>query len=70
MLLIAILSIIGIIAVVAVLFIKFSPEFGGSHSSEDKERYASSGHYEKNEFQNLIETTMDMDAKGMAKTMW
>ncbi|MCZ4408859.1 MBL fold metallo-hydrolase [Cryomorphaceae bacterium 1068] len=70
MLLIAIPSTIGFIAVVAVLFIKFSPEFGGSHSNEDKERYATSGHYENNEFQNLIETSMDMDAKGMAKTMW
>jgi L-ascorbate metabolism protein UlaG (beta-lactamase superfamily) len=65
-----VLSIVALIAIVAVLFVNFNPEFGGSHSDDDKKRYTASGHYEEEKFQNLIETSMDMDAKGMAKTMW
>lgn len=64
------ISCVVLLAIVGFLFLTFSPEFGGSHSSDDKRRYSESGHYENGEFQNLIETSMDMDAKGMAKTMW
>lgn len=70
MLLVIILSAIGLVALVGIFFVNFSPEFGGSHSEADKKRYMESKHYENGKFQNLIETSMDMDAKGMAKTMW
>ncbi|MCH2215641.1 MAG: MBL fold metallo-hydrolase [Flavobacteriales bacterium] len=65
-----IISVIVIIAVTGFLFVKLSPEFGGSHSESDKARYAESGHYEENTFQNLIETKMDMDFKNMMKTIY
>lgn len=64
------LSSVAFIAIVALFFIKFSPEFGGSHSAEDKIRYTASGHYEKEQFQNQIETSMSMEAGTMAKTLW
>ena len=65
-----ILSIVAMVAVVGFLFLKLSPELGGSHDKTDQARYRESGIYEEGEFQNLIETSMDMDAGGMAKTMW
>lgn len=62
----SLLSLIAILVVGTVLFLNLSPEFGGSHSDEDKGRYAQSGHYEDGQFENLQTINMDMSfSKGI-----
>lgn len=64
------LSIIGILVVVGVLFVGFSPEFGGKHSTEDIERYEQSGNFNNGVFKNLTTTKMDMSAKDMVSVTY
>lgn len=69
---ILVFSIIGIVLItliIATLFINFSPQFGGSHSEEDKKRYQETGYYEDGKFTNLIPTSMDMSASKMLSAM-
>jgi len=42
------------------LFIRFSPEFGGKSTPEQKKAYAQLDYYQDGEFTNLIPTSMDM----------
>lgn len=60
------LGIVGLAVVGGGLFLGFSPEFGGKHSTEDIKRYEQSGHYKDGAFQNLSNTKMDMSMKDMA----
>ncbi|MCB0395192.1 MAG: MBL fold metallo-hydrolase [Flavobacteriales bacterium] len=57
--LVLILSII----IMATIFTKVSPQFGGSHSSADQERYRASGHYNNGKFENLISTELNAGPK-------
>jgi len=52
------LVLLGVLLVYIVLFINLSPEFGGSATEADKERYARSGRYEEAIFVNDIPTPM------------
>lgn len=52
------------------LFVKFSPEMGGTPSKQDIENYQKSKNYKEGLFQNLIETNMDMSFSSGMKTMW
>jgi L-ascorbate metabolism protein UlaG (beta-lactamase superfamily) len=54
------------ITIIAVCFINLSPQFGGSHSEEQRQQYAKSGHYQEGKFINQIPTTLDL---GFVKTM-
>lgn len=60
-LLIVIISICLILLIIGFLFVSLSPQFGGNPSSEQKAEFEKLGHYSNGEFQNLIETNMDMD---------
>ncbi|OHX68373.1 MBL fold metallo-hydrolase [Flammeovirga pacifica] len=57
------------IAVIGFLFLNFSPEFGGAHSTEDKERYTASGHYNEEGFFNLVPTSLDMNVDSIWATL-
>ncbi len=46
------------IVIIATLFFYFSPEFGGTHSKERKERYSQSANYQNGLFKNLGNITM------------
>lgn len=46
-----------------IIFIKVSPQFGGSHGEDDRMRYRESGHYQQGKFLNDIPTSMEMSAK-------
>lgn len=63
------LTLIVLILVIGFLFITFSPQFGGKHNQQDKERYQASGHYKNGIFENLTLTTMDLGGMDMLKTM-
>lgn len=65
----SLLGAIVLILVVGFVFVTFSPQFGGTHSNEDKLRYSASGHYDDGEFQNLIPTSMDMGLSQMIKVV-
>ena len=57
----SIIGIVLVITIVVVLFIKLSPEFGGKITAAQKKEFAKTGHYKDSEFQNILETKMDMD---------
>jgi L-ascorbate metabolism protein UlaG (beta-lactamase superfamily) len=65
-----VLGVIGIAAVAGLIFVNTSPQFGGSHSKEDKIRYSESGHYENGVFVNLIPTNMDMGINKIPGLLW
>ncbi len=54
------------IVIIAVCFINLSPQFGGSHSEEQMQQYAKSGHYQEGKFINQVPTTLDL---GFVKTV-
>lgn len=60
MILLSILGLVALIVLVATLFINLSPQFGGSISEENKQKYAKVSHYEDGKFVNPIPTSMDM----------
>ncbi len=64
-----VLSILAAFILLVVLFINFSPEFGGKPSKADKARFETSGHYSEGIFVNEIETSLDMSAGSMWKTL-
>lgn len=64
-----IITTVTFLIVVGLLFIQFSPQFGGKHSSKDKNRYKASGHYKNGIFVNLISTSMDLKGADMLRTM-
>ncbi len=63
------LGLIAVITLTVVGFLYLSPQFGGSHSKSDLERYEASGHFEKGKFVNLEPTSMDLDFKNMVQVM-
>lgn len=64
-----VVTIVVLIAVVAILFLNLSPQFGGSHSEEDRARYQQSGHYQDGKFKNLVPTSMNMNAGDMLSAL-
>lgn len=60
-LLIVIFSICLIFLIIGFLFVSLSPQFGSNPSFEQKAEFEKLEHYSNGEFQNLIETNMDMD---------
>ena len=65
--LIVLISLLVLTFVVAFVFIKTSPQFGGSHSDADIHRYQESGHYVDGKFVNLTSTNIDYSFKNMVK---
>lgn len=53
-----ILGLVLLLIVGGVFFLNLSPEFGGKAGSQQKTKYASSGHYEEDKFVNLIPTNL------------
>ncbi|MBN3519203.1 MBL fold metallo-hydrolase [Algoriphagus lutimaris] len=47
--------------IIGILFVSLSPQFGANPSSEQKAEFEKLEHYSNGEFQNLIETNMEMD---------
>jgi len=64
-----IVGFIALIVIIAALFISFSPQFGGTHSDEDRLRYAASENFNSEKFVNLIPTSMDMSVRKMPGIM-
>jgi L-ascorbate metabolism protein UlaG (beta-lactamase superfamily) len=63
---------IGIIVLVGVfgfLFLRYSPEFGGTASEEEQMRYAKSVHYKEGKFVNKGNVDMKMSAGDMLKAI-
>ncbi len=56
----ALLSIVLLLVIVGFLFVTFSPEFGGTPSDKDKERYDRLSYFDQGKFSNIIETDMSM----------
>lgn len=50
-----------LILIIGFLFIRLSPEFGGSATIAQKKTYSGSGHFGGDKFSNEIPTSMDMD---------
>ena len=66
------LFIIGFVVLIVVcgaLFIWLSPQFGGSHTAQDKLRYAESVNYGEGQFENLIPTSLEMSAGKMGSIL-
>ncbi|ANQ47783.1 hypothetical protein MY04_0401 [Flammeovirga sp. MY04] len=57
------------VVIIGTLFINFSPEFGGSHTENDINRYKESGHYKDEGFYNLMPTSLDMNADSLWATL-
>lgn len=57
----SLLAIIALVLIVGALFMNLSPEFGGSPSEEQVASFEKLEYYEEGSFQNLIQTSMDMD---------
>jgi len=59
-----------LLLVISVFFdMKFNPQFGGKSSAEDQKSFAERSNFKDGVFDNLIPTSMDMDAKGIFETM-
>lgn len=58
--LIIIVSIVALLLIVGLLFVNLSPEFGGTPTKAEKERFEKTDHYEDGKFINLTPTSMDM----------
>jgi L-ascorbate metabolism protein UlaG (beta-lactamase superfamily) len=69
MLFLIVFSLVAVIALGMWLFISLSPQFGGKPSESDKDRFSETGYYKEGVFENLIHTSMDMDAKTVVSTM-
>ena len=55
-----------LLIVTGTIFMNVSPEFGGSPSDEQRQRFAKSAHYSNGTFQNTVPTTLDI---GFANTI-
>jgi len=51
------------LVITVTLFMNLSPEFGGSATSQQKIKYAESGHYKDGKFVNQVPTSMSFDFK-------
>ena len=60
-----ILGLLGIIIMGGTAFVNMSPEFGGTHTKADIERYETSGNFKEGIFHNLTPVNMNMGAKNI-----
>lgn len=61
-----IIGVFGFIVMGGTAFINFSPEFGGTHTKADIDRYEKSENYKEGIFHNIIPVNLDMKLKDMA----
>jgi L-ascorbate metabolism protein UlaG (beta-lactamase superfamily) len=54
------LGLLLLIILSAIIYMSFAPQFGGSPSEQQKDRYQKSENYIKDKFQNAVETNMNM----------
>ncbi len=64
------LSLIILLCIGVMAFINISPQFGAAPKGAHLEKIQNSENYKDKQFQNLIPTSMDMDAKGMLNIMY
>lgn len=61
--------VIAALAIGITLFVSFAPQFGAAPSGDDLKRIEKSNNYNKGQFQNLIEISMDLDFSKMPKLL-
>ncbi len=67
---IGLLSLIILLSIGIMAFMNISPQFGAAPKGTYLKKIQQSENYKDKQFQNLIPTSMDMDAKGMLRVMY